>query len=1033
MGSKNKNRMLREILAVLDFDVTIEEIKNIFGFNNDEVFEFLRTSKNYYSIDHNGKYHFKSDDDFSFFNSIPQCVFLIPLYLFWKEKGVDVKTINETRTKLRGLNTGKLADYINLALEVGDYAASISDTVFSAHLYNSVATISKELPIAIRKPYFIGAVLKLSKIEFMRGSSQQDTLNLQREALSLITEANISSNDALLYLYAGVNEHFGGLMEKGALLRKKGIEALQKFNYPGLQEEAAPLLVWDYYLTGDLRRTIAYYESVILPLECKNEKEIFSFIYPPVIFSYFFIGENNRALILAQRIYKRAVDNNDKMVAVLIRAIMGRVYVYMNDLDTAPKILYSAYEDALEMDYGWALYYALFGIAFYHMKCGRLKESRDALAEAITNAQDHGFAPINASPFILDILKAVKDNGFERIEGFDYDDKLSSYTSSKNIHMSGVAYRHIALKEKKLGKQIDSVINKLEKSVQLLEESGDPHELALSAIALSKEYLDSGNHNQTKKYANLAWSHLEEKDYSEFPAELVQYVDAEMKVSILEALLDTHWLELRHIVNMEQLSIRLLTNLCRDMRMECGAFFYFDGVSAQIQCTQNIENIPVDNPQFLRAEAIAIAVANSQKIFVNFDERHQPMMSIGIPFVYDSQAVAVIYMESSLEYKKITEEECSLLSAFASKMSETIVTAMTYTGIILTDDSDSTIEFAETMGTASEYCKSLDENVRFIREQISKVAGTNVPVLITGETGVGKEVFAREVFNNSNYKKAFIKVNCGAIPNNLIESELFGYEKGSFTGASRTKKGYFEVAENGTVFLDEIGELPLSAQVKLLRVLQEHEFMRVGGTESVKANFRLIAATNKDLNLEVEKGNFRGDLFYRLNVIKLQVPALRERKKDIPVLINFFIDKYSREFGKKCKAIESQSLIEMLNYPWPGNIRELENIIQKAVLLSDGNLIHVELPDTNPIITDDSAYTPEGQSKTSIRKGLSVRDYLENGEILPLAEMEAQYIQTVLHLCNGKISGKGGAAEALGMKRTTLISRMKKLGIQDKN
>lgn len=1031
MGSKNTVKMLREILAVLNFNVTKQEIENIFGYYNDDVFELLSTTKNHYLIESDGRYHFKSSEDISFLKSIPPKVFVKPLYFFWKSNGVDINTLNETRLKFDGLEIGKLADYIKLAMGVGDYAANLPDKFFSAQLYKSIAAISKELPINIRKPYFIDTVLKLSKIEFMRGFSHQDTLSLQREAMALITEANISANDALLYLYAGVNEHFGGLMEKGAFLRKKGIDALQKFNYPGLQEEAAPLLVWDYYLVGDLRKTIAYYESVILPLENKNVKEIFSFTYPPVIFSYFFIGENNRALILAQRIHKRAIDNNDDMVAVLTKAIIGRIYVYMNDLQTAEKMLFSAYKDALAIDYGWALYYALLGIAFYHVKYGRLKESRDALADAIHNAYEHGFAPINASPFILDILKSVKDNGFKRIEGFDYDDKLSSYTSSKNIHMSGVAYRHIALKEKKLGKQTDLIIDKLEKSVKLLDESGDPHELALSAIALSMEYLASKDYRQTKKYANLAWSHLDEKDYSEFPAELSQYVDVEMKISILEALFDTHWLELRHIVDMEQLSIRLLTNLCRDMQMECGAFFCFENGSSHIQCTQNIETNPGDNPQFLRAEAISIAVANNRQIFTNFDEHHQPMMSLCVPFIYDGQSIAVIYMESNLECKKISEGECSLLLSFSAKMSETIVTAMTYTGIISPEDSDRAIEFAETLGKSFDYCKSADENVRFIHEHIKKVAGTNVPVLITGETGVGKEVFAREVFENSNYKKAFIKVNCGAIPNNLIESELFGYEKGSFTGASRTKKGYFEVAEAGTVFLDEIGELPLSAQVKLLRVLQEHEFMRVGGTESVKANFRLIAATNKDLKTEVEKGAFRGDLFYRLNVIRLQVPALRERKKDIPILINFFVDKYSEEFGKPCKTIEPQSLIKMLNYPWPGNIRELENTIQKSVLLSDGDVIKVELPESNYAIINNTSDIMEYSSKSTNRKGLSVRDYLSNGEILPLSEMEAQYIQTVLHLCDGKISGKGGAAEALGMKRTTLLSKMKKLGIKN--
>ena len=597
--------------------------------------------------------------------------------------------------------------------------------------------------------------------------------------------------------------------------------------------------------------------------------------------------------------------------------------------------------------------------------------------------------------------------------------------------MAGVAYRHIALEEQGKGKSVYVVIEDLKRSTELLEKSGDSHELALSAIALSKAYLKIDEKKDAKKYADLAWGLLAKKDYSEFPAELVQYVDAEVHVSNLETLLNTQWLELRHIVNEERLAIRILTNLCRDMRMEYGAFFYVKCGSLEIQCTQNIER-DMKNPQLLRAEAIAAATLNDKVIFVNTGRNNQPMMSMGIPFLHEGRVAAVIYMESYLEYRKVTEEECMLVADFAKKVSDTIVTAVEYTERLSGDDIENNIEFAETMRTDSTYCRSMDENVKFIGDLISKVAMTNIPVLITGETGVGKEVFAREVFEKSNYKKAFIKVNCGAIPDNLIESELFGYEKGSFTGAAGRKKGYFEVAEGGTVFLDEIGELPVIAQVKLLRVLQEHEIMRVGGTESVKVDFRLIVATNKNLAEEVKKGYFRNDLFYRLNVVQLQIPALRDRKKDIPVFGKFFLDKYSREFGKKCDKIDSQSLIEMVNYPWPGNVRELENTIQKAVLFSEGEIIRVEVPSIASERERENVKPDVGIEQEMIHESISVEQFFENQKILSLREMESQYIKKVLSLCGGKISGKGGAAEALGMKRTTLISKMKKLGI-DKN
>ncbi|MBQ8563447.1 MAG: sigma-54-dependent Fis family transcriptional regulator [Firmicutes bacterium] len=337
----------------------------------------------------------------------------------------------------------------------------------------------------------------------------------------------------------------------------------------------------------------------------------------------------------------------------------------------------------------------------------------------------------------------------------------------------------------------------------------------------------------------------------------------------------------------------------------------------------------------------------------------------------------------------------------------------------------------------------MDEEVLQIYDHIEKVAETNIPVLIIGETGVGKEVFAREVFEKSKYQKTFIKVNCGAIPESLIESELFGYEKGSFTGAAQRKKGYFEMAEGGTIFLDEIGELSMIAQVKLLRVLQEHELMRVGGTEVVKVDFRLVAATNKDLQKEVEAGTFRRDLYYRLNVVQLSIPPLRKRKKDIPSLAKFFIEKFCAELGKPACAIEPDTFLRMMEYPWPGNVRELENALQKAVLFAENGMLRMELPigaQAEELLLEEKETEPEGAAAVlqtlEAERGTSAMAEVAEAKILlekevfcTLEDMERNYILRVVAHCKGKIGGKGGAAEILGMKRTTLLSRMEKLGI----
>ena len=231
--------------------------------------------------------------------------------------------------------------------------------------------------------------------------------------------------------------------------------------------------------------------------------------------------------------------------------------------------------------------------------------------------------------------------------------------------------------------------------------------------------------------------------------------------------------------------------------------------------------------------------------------------------------------------------------------------------------------------------------MRQIFEQVAQVAGTNTTVLIRGESGTGKELIAHAIhYSSLRAKKPFVKVSCAALPDSLIESELFGYEKGAFTGAEARKKGRFELADGGTLFLDEIGDIPLATQVKLRRVLQEREFERVGGTETIKSNVRLVAATNKDLERAIAAGTFREDLYYRLNVFTIFIPALRERKSDLLLLVDHFLEKFAREHARSIKRISTPAIDMLASYHWPGNVRELENTLERAVLMCDGEVIH---------------------------------------------------------------------------------------------
>jgi PAS domain S-box-containing protein len=301
--------------------------------------------------------------------------------------------------------------------------------------------------------------------------------------------------------------------------------------------------------------------------------------------------------------------------------------------------------------------------------------------------------------------------------------------------------------------------------------------------------------------------------------------------------------------------------------------------------------------------------------------------------------------------------------------------------------------------------------IKKVLSNVEQVADTNATVLILGETGTGKELFARAIHNNSSRRdRVLVKVNCATLPSNLIESELFGHKKGSFTGAVEDKMGRFELADKGTIFLDEIGELPIELQAKLLRVLQEGEFERLGDSRTVKVDIRVIAATNRNLKKAIEEGRFREDLYYRLNVFPLYVPALRQRKLDIPLLVNFFSLKFAKSQGKTIKNISENMMKKLQSYSWPGNIRELENIIERAIILSkDGNLK-----------MDDSLDLSEPLNQKESHHST-------------LEDVERSHIISVLDETDWIISGEKGAAGLLGLNPNTLRSRIQKLGINRKN
>jgi formate hydrogenlyase transcriptional activator len=393
-----------------------------------------------------------------------------------------------------------------------------------------------------------------------------------------------------------------------------------------------------------------------------------------------------------------------------------------------------------------------------------------------------------------------------------------------------------------------------------------------------------------------------------------------------------------------------------------------------------------------------------------------------LPLISRERILGVLGLASSGE-NAFAESDAAFLVQVANQIALAVENALAYGEIAslkdklvqevvyLQDEIRTELKFEEIVGNSDVLARVL--------AQLDTVAPTDSTVLIYGETGTGKELIARAIHNLSSRKSnAFVKLNCAAIPTGLLESELFGHEKGAFTGAIAQRVGRFELANRGTVFLDEIGDIPLELQPKLLRVLQEREFERLGSTRTLRTDARLIAATNRDLAAMVEEQKFRSDLYYRLNVFPVRVPPLRERREDIPLLVRHFVQQFSCRMTRSVETIPSETMRALVRYDWPGNIRELQNVIERAVIVSSGPVLKVPLDDLRARLPSAEASNGAGPSEDSGK----MRDVLEDAE--------RKQILAALKQANWVVAGPNGAANLLGMKRSTLQAHMQRLGIR---
>jgi transcriptional regulator with GAF, ATPase, and Fis domain len=624
----------------------------------------------------------------------------------------------------------------------------------------------------------------------------------------------------------------------------------------------------------------------------------------------------------------------------------------------------------------------------------------------------------------LETYRVLESKGF-RDGTVSFDSELKEAMASDSPFIKGIALRCKALRQMERQESFDGVLEELKQSENYLKTSGAELELADTRIALGRFYLCKGDAKTSIPYLEKAWATLSSINKELFPKDLLAILPKEQRI---EFVID-NMIQINESLAMihDRLSfLEKFVDVAMHFTMATrGAFFIFESGEPKIKVSRSIDESILAQGYMERVNELMTASPEKATEFV-FPHSHEIDASsrdlfrtagvnsfILMPVRFGQQLEGYLYLVNP------GLDEMNYITPYVRLLCNQVALGLfhidNYEGAMEQKDrlKDEAIFYKREMGIGgpSDLIIGRSEGIKRVFDKIRRVAPTDSAVLILGETGVGKELVAKSIHNLSKRKDGpFVSVNLATLPPDLVTSELFGHEKGAFTGAHQQQKGRLELAHGGTLFLDEIGDLPLSIQVKLLRVLQEGTFERLGSAKTIHADFRLITATNRNLTQEIEKGKFREDLYYRLNVFPIQVPPLRERKEDIPLIARHFADRFSQRMGKNIRRIEGNEMKKLMEYDWPGNVRELEHLIERAVILSDERIRFSELD-----------RLPEKLCGNQGRHAVK------------LSDIEREHIEKVLASTHWKVRGPNGAAQVLGLKPTTLFFRMKKLGIPAKS
>lgn len=901
------------------------------------------------------------------------------------------------------------------ALEAGD-RESAWNRLFGVLIRLSAAAGSLE-----NDALFVSTSLELSDLGFVMGKGFGELTMFLQNALVAANRLGDRRSAALIKLHLGRLYYFGERRHEAIAVFGEGKREVEELGDEDILTRSAEFLGLYFFVQGLFSEAVVHFERAVWSFETAK-CGVLSNPSAPLWLGYCaaYMGEFHRSVGILDYYRRVSLEKRDRSLAATIRAALGIVLLLGLKRNEAAYHLSGALQEALQTRNALALYFSRGGLAYYHVLEGRAAQARELLGQAVAEGAEAGLIRQYASPMALEMLFEIHRSGQPVIPQMSFHHEIERILNEPNIHLRGVALRLRAMDKTGSGQPSVEVLADLEASEEYLVLAGTPVQLAKTRLEMARLKLKTGEHEAARRFAHKAWMELSGHGEGFYPDDLrgllavqdhssLGYQSREDSMARFTEIIQ----ELMPTADLEVLLTRAVIATNRHFGAERGGIFWFGRKGKQagpvLRAACNLSQGDVGSPDFRPNLALVMKAYRE-----NAPQALRPVASANwpyhqkailcLPFVVAGTTRGVLYHDNSYLDGCFDFADKEHLVRMARYLTAYIGNLHSYCLRLETVASEKSVYLAQP---DSPEILTQSPAMEKILAQADQVAASESTVLILGETGVGKELLARRIHRMSPRRdRALVIVDPTSIPENLVESELFGYEKGAFTGADRQKKGRMELAHRGTLFFDEVGDVPKSIQIKLLRVLQEKTLVRVGGTQTISSDFRLVAATNRDLAEEVAAGRFREDLFYRLNVVPIVLPPLRERVEDVSLLAEHFLTRYVGKHSRPQLRLTPDEEARLKAYHWPGNVRELQNVIERAVLLSDGDRLMLDIPASKrPFSNSPFADFPA------------------------LDELQRRYILFVLEKTEGRIGGPGGAAEILGMKRSSLYSRMKRFGI----